>query len=136
MNKVKGFIMMLALCVSSMAILESPAANTNITMEINYGDMQPLRTVEIPWVKGKTILEMLQTIAAVETHPVGQYVMVTAIDSIKGERGKMAWYYTINGKSADKIAYSKIISPADHIQWVYKEDVCSLKKVNQTELTE
>ncbi|UCD15062.1 MAG: DUF4430 domain-containing protein [Candidatus Omnitrophota bacterium] len=130
MNKIIGFITAIILCVSSSAMLKSWAANQtskNITMEINYGDVQPSRTVEIPWIEGRTVLEMLQTVAEVETHPVGEYVMVTSIDGIKGKRGEMAWYYKVNGKSADKIAYSKIANGSEHIQWVYKEDVCSLK---------
>lgn len=107
-----------------------------ITIEIDYGSVRPSRTVEIPLVKGKTALEVLQTVAVVETHPVGQYVFVTSIDGIAGKRGEMAWYYTVDGKSPKELAYSKVINGTEHIKWTYKKDVCSWRvdgKLNQPE---
>ena len=132
MKKLVGFIIVVTLCVSSAVILKSwaknrPSQEKNIVIEINYGNEQLSRTIEIPWKKGKTVLEILQKAAVVETHPVGEYIMVTSIDGVKGKRGDMAWYYTINGKSANKIAYSKITKADEHIQWSYKKDVCSSK---------
>ena len=142
MRRIVGFIAVLILCIFVISPAVSQADRQrlqdsdikNIVVEIDYGDILPSREIEIPWVKNKTVLEALQTIATVETHPVGQYVMVVSIDGVKGERGKMAWYYTINGKSPDKIAYSKAADNAEHIKWTYKKDVCSekvdLKKKN------
>jgi hypothetical protein len=83
--------------------------------------------VDAPWVKNRTVLEVLQAVATVKTHPVGQYVFVAAIDGIEGKRGEMAWYYTLDGKSADELAYSKVLNGTERIRWVYKKDVCSWK---------
>lgn len=134
MNKIVRLIAVVALCVSSMTILgadnQTSAMNTtgeNIVVEINYGDIRPSQTFETPRVEDRTVLEVLQTVATVETHPVGQYVMVTSIDGVEGKRGEMAWYYTIDNESADKIAYSKTANDAKHIKWEYKKDVCSKK---------
>lgn len=124
MSKIAGIIVAVALCVSSIAAW---ADNENIVVEIDYGTLRSSRTIEIPQVKDRTVLEALQSVATVQTHPVGEYVMVTSIDGVEGKRGEMAWYYMIDGKSADKIAYSKVADGAKHIKWVYKKDVCSPK---------
>ena len=141
MSRMIRLIAVVALCISSMTILESWADNRisagkKIVVEIDYGDIRPSRTVEVPWVEDRTVLEVLQTVAIVETHPVGQYVMVTSIDGVEGKRGEMAWYYTVNGKSAEKIAYSKVANDAEHIKWTYKKDVCSWKVDSQNTLKE
>lgn len=136
MGRITRFFVAVILCVSSMTILESYAGNQTsyvneenkkIIMEIDYGGYRPSRTVEIPWAKDRTVLEVLQTVAKVETHPVGQYVFVVSIDDVEGKRGEMAWYYTVNGASADKLAYSNILDGPCRIRWVYKKDVCSKK---------
>jgi len=44
---------------------------------------------------------------------------------VAGERGKTAWYYTIDGKSPKELAYSKILNDAQRVKWSYKKDVCS-----------
>ncbi len=58
-----------------------------------------------------------------------KYVFVTAIDSVENIPGEEVWYYTINGKSAKKLAINKIVSPCDTISCIYKTDVCSGKAV-------
>ena len=97
----------------------------SILVEIDYGKTMASRKIEVPFAEGRTILEVLQTVAKVETHPVGKYVIVTAIDGVEGKRGQMAWYYKVDGKSPDKIAYSKPAFNIKHVTWSYKEDVCS-----------
>ncbi len=99
----------------------------NILVEIDYGDIIPSKKIEVPFVKDRTVLEVLQTVAEVETHPVGEYVIVTAIDGVQGKRGQMAWYYKVDGKSPSKTAYSNVANDARRISWVYQEDVCSWK---------
>jgi hypothetical protein len=95
-------------------------------VKIDYGDMKPSRTVRISAEKGKTVLEMLQTVACVETHPVAGYVFVTGIDGVKGKRGEMAWYYTIDDKAPGELAYTRVLDGTEGaIQWFYKKDVCS-----------
>lgn len=137
MGRIARLIAVVVLCISSAAILESWAdsqssyANDdskNIVVEIDYGNIRPSRTVEVPWVKDRTILEVLQAVATVETHPVGQYVFVISIDGVEGKRGEMAWYYAMDGKLADKLAYSNALdNNVEHIKWIYKEDTCSKK---------
>ena len=100
------------------------ANNSLLTIEIDYGANNQ-RTISTEWEAGLTALEALQHVATVETHPVGQYVFVTTIDSVKGVRGSTAWYYTINGEPTKKLAINKTVSPADTIRWIYKTDVCS-----------
>ncbi len=140
MGKITRFVAVIFLCILSVITLKSQAEeqasslnlkNKNIMVEINYGNVRPSRTVEVPQAEGRTALELLQTVATVETHPVNQYVFVTAIDGVKGKRGDMAWYYTVDGKSAEKIAYSNVLeNNVDQISWLYKKDVCS-KKVDE-----
>lgn len=136
MRKKAGIIAAVVFCVFSAVTFTARAENQGlsvndgskkIVVEIDYGGIQPLRTVEVPLVRGKTVLEVLQTVAAVETHPVGQYVFVTSIDGVSGKRGEMAWYYTVNDKSPGELAYSKVIDGTQRLKWTYKKDVCSEK---------
>jgi len=137
-------IVMAVFCVISTTALFVRAENQSsvnestkkIVVEIDYGGVQPLRTAEVPSMKGKTVLEVLQTVATVETHPVGQYVFVTSIDGVAGKRGEMAWYYTIDDKSPKELAYSKVLEGNEHVKWAYKKDVCSWRvddKLNPSE---
>ncbi len=97
-----------------------------ITVEIDYGStVRPVRVVEVPLVKGQTVLELLERVASVETHPVGGHVFVTAIDGVEGKRGETAWYYKIDDQSPKELAYSKRLDDEKHIKWIYKKDHCS-----------
>ncbi len=96
----------------------------DITVEINYGAHKEKQKT-IAWKPEITALEALQYAATIETHPVSNFVFVTSIDNVKGERGVTAWYYKINGKSPDKLAINTILNPGDTITWIYKKDVCS-----------
>jgi hypothetical protein len=98
-----------------------------IIVEIDYGNARPFRIAEVPSIKGKTVLELLQRVAIVETHPVGQYVIVTSIDGVKGKRGETAWYYTVDGKVPGELAYSKVLDGSERVKWAYKKDICSWK---------
>ena len=137
MDRIIRSIALFVLCFFSVATLQSWADDQasyakenskNIVVEIDYGNVLPTRTVKTPWVKGKTVLEALQAVAEVKTHPVGQYVFVVSIDGVEGKRGEMAWYYTVDGKSADKLAFSNDLDiNVRHVKWVYKKDACSGK---------
>nr|MBP7163657.1 DUF4430 domain-containing protein [Candidatus Omnitrophota bacterium] len=101
-------------------IPQDKASVKKIIVEIDYGStVCPARVVEVPLVKTQTVLELLERVATVETHPVGEYVFVTKIDGVAGERGKTAWYYTIDGKSPKELAYSKILNDAQRVKWSY-----------------
>ena len=98
-----------------------------IVFEIDYGSIRPYKTVEVPLVKGKTVLELLKTVATVKTLRVGKFVFVVSIDGIEGKRGEMAWYYSVDDKSPVELAYSKILNGTERVKWSYKKDVCSWK---------
>jgi len=97
-----------------------------INVVIEYGNGQPSRTVAATVAPGQTVLGLLQAVATVETHPVDQYVFVTAIDGVQGKRGEMAWYYTIDGSKADTLAATNVLADnVVQIKWSYQKDVCS-----------
>lgn len=98
--------------------------NSPITINIDYSNNNK-RVANTFWKDGLTALEALQYVATVETHPVGEFVFVSAIDSVSGVRGKSAWYFKVNGKSSKKIAINRILNAGDTLTWIYKEDVCS-----------
>ena len=125
----KRIILMLSIvvCLLLVSVPEIYADGENIiTVEIDYNNVISSKTVDILYEDSMSALGALQKVTAVETHPVGKHVIVSAIDGIKGERGKMAWYYYINDKKAEKIAFGNILDKdVKRIKWVYKEDVCS-----------
>lgn len=95
-------------------------------VNISYG-AKPTATKEVRFTTEITVLEALQKVATVETHPVGERVFVSAIDSVRNVLGKNAWYYKVNGVSAQKLAISNPVRNNDTITWIYKKDVCSTK---------
>lgn len=137
MRKKAGIIAAAVFCILSVVAFAACAkeqslavneGNEKVVVEIDYGDVRSSRTVKVPWVEDRTALELLQAVAEVKTHPVGQYVFVTAIDGVEGKRGEMAWYYTVDDKSPGKLAYSKVLDGTERvIKWTYKKDVCSWK---------
>jgi len=96
-----------------------------IVVEIDYGTQKKMKTTPVICAEGTSALVALMKTAEVITHPVGNHIFVTAIDSVKGERGVTAWYYKINGESAKELAVTNLLSIGDTLRWVYKEDVCS-----------
>lgn len=99
--------------------------SSQIVVEIDYGNVRPAHTVEVLLTENQTVLALLQKVAVVETQPADGFVLVTAIDGVVGKRGEMAWYYFIDGKSADESAYTKVLHHEKHIKWMYKKDTCS-----------
>lgn len=110
--------------IGSMAAAKG--SGREIVVEIDYGNRQPSRMVEVTLEQGQTVLDLLQKVATVETHPVSQYVFVAAIDGVRGERGQMAWYYTVDDSSAEKLAAVNVLEPeVRQIKWTYRQDICS-----------
>ena len=95
-----------------------------IVVEIDFSEGREVKRVEVACDKTITALEALQKAADVTTHPVGAYVFVTSIDEVTAERGKMAWYYKLNGKKP-KLAIEQPVKPGDTVSWRFVEDVCS-----------
>jgi hypothetical protein len=104
-----------------------------VTVEIDYGGIKPCRITKVPPVKGKTVLEVLEAVAEVETRPVAGYVFVTAVDGVKGKRGETAWYYQADGKPSPELAYTMPAEGIKRIRWSYQKDLCSGKVDNHAE---
>jgi hypothetical protein len=103
---------------------KKPSASKPIVVEIDFGSGNEVKRVDVACNKTITALEALQKAADVKTHPVGSYVFVTSIDEVTAERGKMAWYYKVNGKKP-KLAIEQPVKPGDTVSWRFVEDVCS-----------
>lgn len=97
----------------------------NISVEINYGEAHPARTVEAVWSEGESVLDILQSVAKVETEPVAGHIFVVSIDEVEGKRGERAWYYTLDGQKAKKLAHLQSPAGIQKITWSYQPDVCS-----------
>jgi hypothetical protein len=99
-----------------------------LEIKIDYGKTRPSRTVTVALEKGDTALMALMKAAPVRTDPVGEYVFVTAIDGVEGKRGDIAWYYTLDGKSAKNLAYRQTLdADVKSMCWALTRDVCSEK---------
>ena len=103
---------------------KKPSALKPIVVEIDFGNGHEVKRVDVACNKTITALEALQKAADVKTHPVESYVFVTSIDEVTAERGKMAWYYKVNGKKP-KLAIEQPVKPGDTVSWRFVEDVCS-----------
>jgi hypothetical protein len=115
-----AFICLTVLCAVA-------CAGESVNVRIDYGSAHQSREAEAQWKEGITALEALQSVAQVETHQADDYVFVTSIDGVKGMRGGMAWYYEINGKRADRLAYERVLNKDESTRWIYTRDVCSPK---------
>lgn len=104
---------------------EKKTTEKSVIVELNFGETRETKQIKVAWSEGFTALEALMHAADVSTHPIGNYVFVTSIDGVKGERGVMARYYKINGESTQKLAIWQPIQPNDTITWLYVKDVCS-----------
>lgn len=130
MNYNKFLILLLPffLFVSCTGNKRESLSETKVNIIINDGLNTSISQLLIHQKRDYSVLELLQKVAIVETHPVGDYVFVSSINDVHGERGKTAWYYKINGKSPKVLAINnKDISSGDTINWIFKEDVCSGK---------
>jgi len=122
-NLLMGLIIIFTFSDCNFSIEKSKSKN--VIIEIDFNKAKTSKAESISWKEGLTALEALQFASNVKTHPVGEYVFVSAIDNVHGIRGEKAWYYKINGESPVKLAINNIINPGDTITWIYKEDVCS-----------
>ncbi|MEE8587987.1 MAG: DUF4430 domain-containing protein [Sulfurimonadaceae bacterium] len=96
----------------------------SITVEIDYGGLRPSRTIKTAYVEGMSALKLLQQVAKVKTHKAGAFVFVKSIDKVKGEAGKMGWFYSVDGVSAKKLAKSYILTDVKAMKWSYKVEAC------------
>lgn len=105
----------------------SKDSEISITVQINYGEQHAQRDTVIKAHAGITALEALQYTSSVETHPKSGSVFVVSVDSVRGERGVKAWYYTVNQQSTRKLAINQPLQDGDVVTWIFKTDVCSCK---------
>jgi len=85
-------------------------ASQNVTVEIDYGGLQQSRKAEIAWKQGITALEVIQSVAKIETREIGGHLLVTSIDGVEGQIGDKVWYYNINDKRATSFANKCILN--------------------------
>ncbi len=123
----KNIIKISIVFVSLTILCAAACAGESVNVGIDYGNVRNSRGAETQWQEGVTALEALQSIAQVETHQVKNYIFVTSIDGVKGKRGDMAWYYEINGKRADKLAFRRVLDKNESTRWIFAKDVCSPK---------
>lgn len=122
------FLAMTIVAFRSEAASQMPLAvrgGKNIAVEIDYGKVRPTRTVETVSSRGESVLDILQSVAKVETEPVAGHIFVVSIDEVEGKRGERAWYYTLDGQKAKKLAHLQSPAGIQRIVWSYQEDVCS-----------
>lgn len=111
--------------------LSAGFAQSNVTVEINFGNGQ-IESRQVRWIEGMTALMALQQCATIETHPTGkEYIFVAAIENVRAEPRRTAWYYQVNGESPKTLAYKNYIRASDKITWIYKADECSAKKYSE-----
>lgn len=119
------FLSIVMLCVAP--ALQAQSQKDVVTVVVDYGGLQPERIIEVRWQEGYTAMRALQHAARIETYALGNYVFVTSIDGVKGERGVKGWYYTLNGNAATALAIHAQVQSGDVIRWIFKDDVCSAR---------
>lgn len=110
---------------------DEPAAET-VKLVVDYGDGFQKRFTALPWVKGMTVLDVLNKAKA---HPrgitfkhtgSGETAFLTQIDDVKNEGGgkdKKNWIYRVNDKLADRSCGVFAVKAGDEVVWkfdVYK----------------
>ncbi|MGE4398931.1 MAG: DUF4430 domain-containing protein [Campylobacterales bacterium] len=95
-----------------------------IEIDINYGGVKEARTVKAEYKSGESALAVLSKVAKVKTKKVGEFVFITSIDGVASAPQKMGWFYTVDGKSADKTASTNILKDAKSMRWEYHTDNC------------
>ncbi len=126
MKTIKLLIISISVLIITCSSPEVFAQKTEyVTVEINYGDKKESKKKKVEWKEGMTALEALQYSSVVTTHPVEIFVFVSSIDGVEGKRGVAAWYYKVNGESAEELAINTKLKAGDVTTWIYKKDVCS-----------
>jgi hypothetical protein len=100
------------------------AANNKMEIEISYGDIKESHIIETSYQNGDTALAVLEKVAKVRTKKVGNFLFVTSIDGVASSPQKMGWFYSVDGKSADKTASANILNGAKNMKWEFHTDNC------------
>ena len=100
------------------------AGERHITITIDYGGALPERTVTATLHDGATALQLLQKVARVTTKQVGTFLFVRSVDGVKGEPGKMGWFYAVDGRPAKELAVIRKMDGAATMRWYYAVEAC------------
>jgi len=103
---------------------EISTAKKSIRVVIDYGGQRPSRMITTDYTAGMSALKILQQVAEVKTYELGSFVFVKSIDRIESKRGKMGWFYSIDGVPAKKIAGSYLLDDAEEMRWSYHVEAC------------
>jgi len=95
-----------------------------ITVEIDYAGHLPPKTVTAEYHAGQTALEVLKSVARVQTRTAGGYTFVTAVDGVVSEPGTMGWFYTLQGEKAKTMASRTPLRGEARMRWYYGVEAC------------
>jgi hypothetical protein len=119
------FITIIWFCVFLCGCDDARKTDMKVAVEINYGMKTEKYEVSSSDNDEITALEAIQHVAKVETIPAGNYVFVSSINDVKGEKNINAWYYEVNGEPAKILAINNKLKTGDKVTWIYRKDVCS-----------
>lgn len=101
-------------------------AQDSVTITIDYADKKPLQSIEVEYKEGMTALELLQKAAKVSIKKVDKYLFVTSINGVKSHSKTMAWFYKIDGVSAEKTASDNVLGDIKTMEWEFKIADCEI----------
>lgn len=110
----------LLLCLNAFS-----ADNEKVTVVVEFNGSNHNINKEVTYTENMSALDALMYIATIQTHPVGKYVFVDAINNVFNVKNCNAWYFTVNNTPSQVLAISKTLEPGDTVKWIYKKDVCS-----------
>lgn len=92
-----------------------PQSSAQTTKSISYknGD----KVISYEGQNGKTALEVLESVADIETQDSSVGKMVTSINGIKAETGKTYWAFYVDGAYANEGAGTFVTKDGQNIQW-------------------
>lgn len=120
-------IIFLPLLLLGVLIAQESGTDTQeltMTVTIDYGKERPARTVRVSYADGVTALSVLQAVAKVRTKKAGSFTFVTAVDGIRSTAGVMGWFFSVDGRHADKTASRFLLRSAETMRWEYRADHC------------
>ncbi len=111
-------------CLLTLFLLLPLAASAQVIVLIKYGPDRPQETHAVEWEKGLTAQLALQHCAKVETQALKKWIFVSGINGYYNEKDGKVWYYYVNNRRADKMAYQYPVADKDTILWTYTPNMC------------
>jgi len=100
------------------------ASDSSIDIEIMYGGQKEPIIVKTTYKNGDTALDALSKAAKVKTKKVNDFLFVTSVDDVASSPNKMGWFYSVDGKSTEKIASTNKLVNAKSMRWEFRADNC------------